>query len=197
MEIERKIANEILETIGRLELPLYLDELTEGKGDCFPLALIAQCKRNEIWVELPHELKSLISEGSPTKVRHAVKQFMMVPKYDIVKDFIKRYEEVVAVVDGIDWNQYWKKMSRDQEWVDYTFVQGAAWFLGHDIIIVTTSGTKSDPYMRISGNLYNENLHSANTPLIMGSKSNSHYQSLLPKNMWMRNLLQKSFFLFF
>ena len=93
MEIERKIAGEILKTIFRLKLPLCLDELTEGKGDCFPLALIAQCKRNEIWVELPQDLKRLILEGSPTKIRQAVRQFMIVPKDDMVKAFKKRYEQ--------------------------------------------------------------------------------------------------------
>ena len=185
MDIEVKIAREIMENITRLKLPLYLDAITEGKGNCFPLALIAQCKRKEIWNELPHSVQLLISEECPTKIRQAVKEFMLVPKYDTIRNFKNNYEEVLALIDDLDWYDYWDKMSQDQVWVDSTFVQGAAWFLGHDILVVTTSGTESDPYMRISGNLSGENIHSSNTPLIIACKSNSHYQSVLPVNGWM------------
>ena len=57
--IEEKIAKEILQTIKRLGLPFKLDQLTEGKGDCFPLAIIAQCKRKEIYNNLPRKINSL------------------------------------------------------------------------------------------------------------------------------------------
>ena len=59
---------------------------------------------------------------------------------EIVKEFRCRYDKVVAPIDGYNWHQYWKKMSQNFEWVDSTFVQGAAWYLNHDIIIITTSG---------------------------------------------------------
>ena len=41
---EQKISNEIMKNVKRLQLPLELDQLTEGKGDCFPLAVLAQCR---------------------------------------------------------------------------------------------------------------------------------------------------------
>jgi hypothetical protein len=71
-------------------------------------------------------------------------------------------------------------MVRNYEWVDYSFIQSAAWFLGHDIIIVTTTSTEDHPYITISGNLINENIPCPGIPLTIGSKSNVHYQSLLP-----------------
>ena len=48
LQIERRIADEIMETVNRLQLPLILDQLTEGRGDCFPIAILQQCRRPEI-----------------------------------------------------------------------------------------------------------------------------------------------------
>ena len=36
------IANEIMQTVMALGLPLKLDELTEGLGNCFPFAILQQ-----------------------------------------------------------------------------------------------------------------------------------------------------------
>ena len=71
-------------------------------------------------------------------------------------------------------------MIRNYEWVDYVFVQSTAWFLGHDIIIVTTTSTETHPFMTISGNLMDENISCPGIELTIGSKSQVHYQSLLP-----------------
>ena len=76
------------------------------------------------------------------------------------------------------------------EWVDYIFVQSTAWFLNHDILIVTTTCTENRPFITISGNLVDENFPCPGTALILGSKSNVHYQSLLPLN---RQLKKKQF----
>ena len=65
-------------------------------------------------------------------------------------------------------------------WVDYIFIQSTAWFLGHDIIIVTTTSTEDHPFITISGNLMNENIPCPGIELTLGSKSQVHYQSLLP-----------------
>ena len=47
METEdERIAAEIMKTVIKLELPLSLDEITERRGNCFPLWILAQC-RNE------------------------------------------------------------------------------------------------------------------------------------------------------
>ena len=36
--VDERIAAEIMETVRKLELPLRLDDITEGKGNCFPLS---------------------------------------------------------------------------------------------------------------------------------------------------------------
>ena len=184
METEETIAKEIMGTIKWLRLPLYLDKITEGKGNCFPLALIAQCRREDIFMELTDELKSLMLKDNSILIRLAVKKFMMNPKYDLIKDFKRNFEELVAPIDGHSWSQYWDIMSEDKVWVDSTFIQGAAWLLNHDIIIVTTTSTRKNPFIRVNGNRSNRDLHSEGTPLILGCKSQSHYQSLLTTDKW-------------
>ena len=71
-------------------------------------------------------------------------------------------------------------MIRNYERVDYIFVQSTAWFLGHDIMMVCTTSTESHQYMTISGNLTDETVRCPGIELTIGSKSQVHYQSLLP-----------------
>ena len=52
LQTERQIAEEIMNTIHRLQLPFKLDQLTEGLGNCFPIAIIQQLRRPEISSEL-------------------------------------------------------------------------------------------------------------------------------------------------
>ena len=178
--IEENIAKEILQTINKLKLPFRLDRLTEGKGDCFPLCVIAQCKRKEIYNTLSREIQALILQDDPTLFRRALKDFILKSEDNQIRKFRENYEEVVRAVDNRSWSQYWDVMIRQYEWVDYTFVQSTAWFLNHDILIIGTTGTEKDPYISINGNLKNEDQSCSNTPLVMGCKSNVHYQSLLP-----------------
>ncbi len=56
-QIERKIGNEILQHVRKLNLPFKLDQLTEGKGDCFPIAVIQQCRRPEVMSSLPSQIQ--------------------------------------------------------------------------------------------------------------------------------------------
>ena len=77
-QIERSIANEIMDTIHRLQLPLKLDQLTEGKGNCFPIAIIQQLRRPEIFSQLRPKPKRLVQHRTGhSTVRSDVKQFLM------------------------------------------------------------------------------------------------------------------------
>ena len=77
MQIERKIANEIMDTVRRLQLPHKLDQITEGRGNCFPIAIVQQCRRPEVLSQLSSVVKSLAKhhQGHST-LRGAVKQFI-------------------------------------------------------------------------------------------------------------------------
>ena len=80
--------------------------------------------------------------------------------------------------------KHWARMITDRTWVDFWFVQATAWYLQLDMWIVTTSSTETNPYIEISGNLADESKPSGGPILTLGTKSNSHYQSLLPIEMF-------------
>jgi hypothetical protein len=116
-----------------------------------------------------------MEQNNPTLLRSAVHAFMANSRHETVQEYKRRYTEVLAA-----WREYWNVMLRNYEWVDYIFIQSTAWFLCRDIIIVTTSSTEDHPYITISGNLADERVPCQGIPLIIGTKSNVHYQSLLP-----------------
>ena len=77
-QIERKIADEIMDTIHRLQLPFKLDQLTEGLGNCFPIAIIQQLHRPEIINQLRPAPKRLVKHRTGhSLMRQSVHQFIM------------------------------------------------------------------------------------------------------------------------
>ena len=86
-EEEKKIAADIMNIVRKLQLPFKLDKITEGKGNCFPLAIIAQCNRQEIYNELSWQQQDVIKKNCSLLLRQEVKQFMMNSSIDIVKGF--------------------------------------------------------------------------------------------------------------
>jgi hypothetical protein len=177
---EIRIAHEIMKAVRRLQLPLQLDEITEGRGNCFPLSVLAQCRRREIFHHLNSPIKNLAQQGDPTLLRRAICTFMMSSRHQKIQEYKRRYQEILATLDNRTWREYWNVMLRNYEWVDSVFIQSTAWFLGLDIIIITTTSTDEHPYITISGNLVDEQIPCQGIPLTIGSKSNVHYQSLLP-----------------
>ena len=63
---ERRIAHEIMKAVRRLQLPLKLDAITEGRGNCFPLSVLAQCRRQGIFQHLRSPCQNLAQQGDPT-----------------------------------------------------------------------------------------------------------------------------------
>ena len=102
---EQRMAQTIMKTVRRLQLPFKLDEITEGKGDCFPLAIIAQCRRPEVFQETDEPVRIVISQRNPNALRKAVQQFM-------TKSIHKQYEEVLAAFEKKTWTEYWDVMTR-------------------------------------------------------------------------------------
>ena len=170
-----------MDTVLRLELPLKLDQPTEGLGNCFPIAIVQQLQRPEIFTELRTSVQRLARhQKGHALLRQSVKSFMMNSRHPRVAAFRAQYEETDGNVDGISWNQYWASMVIDKTWVSYWFVQAAVWYLQLDLWIVATSNTDRDPYIIINGNLADESKPSGGPIITIGTKSNVHYQSLLP-----------------
>ena len=183
-EIELNIANQIMDTVRRLQLPVKLDQLTEGRGNCFPIAVLQQCRRPEILSQLSPLQKEIVKQESSQELRNSVKQFIVKSENPKIVSFKSQYDESIALANGELWDQYWDKMTEDQMWVDYMFIQVTAWFLKLDMWIIDTSCTEANPYIKISGNLENENIVCNGPVITLGSKSNCHFQSLLPVEMF-------------
>jgi hypothetical protein len=174
-----------METIHRLQLPFKLDQLTEGLGNCFPIAIIQQLQRPEILSQLRPAPRRLVrNQTGHSLLRRSVHQFIVKSKSPRVAMLKTQYEETDGIINGETWNKYWDRMIADKTWVDYWFVQATAWYLQLDMWIVATSSTEANPYIEVSGNLADAGIPSSGPVVTLGTKSNCHYQSLLPIEMF-------------
>ena len=173
-----------METVIRLGLPFKLDQLTEGLGNCFPVAIIQQLRRPEIFSQLNLTNKMLLKHKTQSPLlRLHVKRFITKSEHPSVARFKAYYEETEANMNGETWNAYWERMTENKVWVDSWFVQATAWYLKLDLWIVDCASREDHPFIRISGNLENPDIP-CNGPIItLGTKSSCHYQSLLPIEM--------------
>ena len=107
---EIRIAHEIMKAVRRLQLPLKLDEITEGRGNCFPLSILAQCRRQEIFQHLNSPIKNLTQQGDPTLLRRAIYTFMRNSSHHKVQEYKRRYQQILATLDNRTWSEYWNVM---------------------------------------------------------------------------------------
>jgi hypothetical protein len=107
-------------------LPLKLDKLTEGKGNCFPIAVIDQCKRPEILSILPASTKNIIKQdknNSQMQLRNAVKIFINRSRHPNALKFKAQYQATLGLANNESWDEYWAKMIQNKAWADYVFMQ--------------------------------------------------------------------------
>jgi hypothetical protein len=172
LKIERNIANDIMETVQRLKLPFKFDQLTEGMGNCFPISIMQQCWRPEIFGQLKSIPKMLVKQRTGhSALRFNIKQFVMKSKHPRVARFQAQYEETDGIVNQETWLQYWTRMTANGTWVDFWFIQATAWYMQLDIWIIATSNTENSPYIEINGNIEDDTTP-CNGPIItLGTKS--------------------------
>ena len=131
---ERKIADEIMQTVTSLELPLKLDQLTEGLGNCFPIAITQQCKRPEINKEIKLSLRmALMHHRAHAVLRHLVRKFITKSEHPNIARFKAQYEELESNISRETWSQYWQRMEGDRVWGDFWFVHATAWYIGRPL----------------------------------------------------------------
>ena len=169
---------EIWDGISRCQLHLKFDDYTEGDGNCFPRAVVQQCRRPEIQNNLNQNQK--INTQHYMAVRSAVCNFMVNSHNPSIQQFRQSYIDNEWATSRVGWNDYWIAMSQDKVWVDYKFIQGTAWYLKQDIMIVTTGSTPLNPYIYINGDMNNNNIPCPGVPILIGSLLDQHFQSLLP-----------------
>jgi hypothetical protein len=173
--------NGISSTIQRCKLQLKLDNPTEGYGNCFPNAIVQQCRRPEIqdWLL---ENKPWVIVKSQQALRRQVKNFALKSAHKTIHDYKTNYEAILKETDET-WNDYWDNMGHDGTWVDSVFVQLTAWYIGLDIKILTTSSKPGNPYIIVTGDINISTASSFGPPLLLGNYTNVHYQSLLPLSL--------------
>ena len=169
----------LTEAIRRCKVKLKLDNFTEGYGNCFPNAIVQQCRRPEVkkWLlqNKPHAMFR-----SQQALRREVKNFALTSQNVKVNNYRINYNETLSGLDK-SWLEYWNEMQKDGTWVDSAFIQLTAWYIGLDIKILTTSSSSSEhPFIIMSGNIDNIPEEEMGPPLLIGNYTNVHYQSLLP-----------------
>ena len=102
--MERNIADEIMDAVHRLQLPFIVDQLTEGRGNCFPIAVIQQCQRPEINKQLKSVTKMIV-KTQRTGPRH--KAF----RYSVI-NFIKNSDPVGKVQCYLSFKQCLQSLMR-------------------------------------------------------------------------------------
>ena len=173
-----------MQTVDRLSLPFKLDRLTEGLGNCFPIAIIQQLRRPEIFSQASKFIKMILKHQTGTSpLRHCVKQFITKSEHPNVARFKAYYDETTGNIIGESWNEYWKRMTENKVWVDSWFIQATEWYLKLDLWIVDCASRDDHPFIRISGNLENPDIPCPGPIMTLGTKSSCHYQSLLPVEM--------------
>ena len=103
---ERRIADEIMAKVLELQLPFKLDQPTEGLGNCFPISIIQQLQRPEIFSQLRPSVQRLAKSYSGHKLlRQSVQAFIMKSRHPRVAAFRQQYEELEGPVSGRPWHQ--------------------------------------------------------------------------------------------
>ena len=106
-QAERRIAREIMDTVLRLGLPFKLDQLTEGLGNCFPIAITQQLRRPEIFNQLNSTNKMMLKlKTQSALLRLNVKRFITKSEHPNVVRFKAYFEETEAIINGKTWNSY-------------------------------------------------------------------------------------------
>ena len=139
-------------TIENCNLRLRLDNNTEGYGNCFPNAIVQQCRRPEVkkWIQTNNPDAFVANHYT---LRRKVKLFALNATHKTMIDYKRNFETIIPGKNS--WTEYWEKMGQTGTWVDSTFVQVTAWFFGLDFFILTTSSRKDNPFIIIVGNLNN------------------------------------------
>ena len=178
-KVERKYADEIMEAVRGLELPYKLDRLTKDYCDSFYIAVLQQLRSERVYESLSEDNKIIADQFHALRLRQQVANFMITSTEPKVLEFEKKFEKLRPEEE--DWEKYW---TRCKGMVSTTFwqYQATAWFLQKNIRMIRIRENADDPF---EVNLYPGNLgntggpHSDLKPLLIGQKTDLHYQSLL------------------
>ena len=164
--------------VDKFGLNLKLDDITPGKGNCFFIAVIQQLRRPEIYPTVSRSLQQMAGAWDHLALRKAVCSYAKSSA-----EVAARKEFFLYSMNGVPWDTYWgpDHMMRSFVWVDAAAVQVSAWFLGMDLLILSNSSNHQSPLTRICSS-YDDIVDGARKEILIGARTDSHYQSLLPKD---------------
>ena len=156
------------ETIRRCNLELKLDNNTEGYGNCFPNAIIQQCRRPEIkaWLQ---KRKPWATTSNHQVLRTKITNFAIEQKLKAIIDLKSHYNKEIIKIEKKSWLDYWENMAQEGIWVEHLFVQMTAWYFELDINILTTSSKLPKPFIVISGNANQIPNFVSGPPMLIGN----------------------------
>ena len=176
---DRKLAKDILEEIKKLDHPFELDTITPGNGDCFLWSILQQCQRPEIFEGLTANVKAIVNKNDPTLLRRAVHDFIQKTEHSKIKELKEFYEACIPSKSSQTWASYWKEMTTPRVWASHHFIQAMAWFLRTNLVFFSTTDTEEHPITLVEANMDDTDFIT-NGPLLIASKTDCHFQSLLP-----------------
>ena len=86
-----------MQHVHKLELPFKLDQLTEGQGNCFPIAVVQQCRRPDILKTLTPNIQQIVKdENGHSQLRVEVVKFISSSEHPKIRSFKEEYVNNVA-----------------------------------------------------------------------------------------------------
>ena len=149
-----------------------LDDLTQGKGSCFMVAVLQQMKREDVKEHLNDEQRSI---STSLDFRWKVNSFRIrQANHERIRNMKAMYS---ATNPRVSWEVYWRNMTVEKpvmEWADGWFIQVTAWYLRMDLWIFDTECDATDPFIEIEGIMDTEE-EKQPCKLIVGYLHNAHY----------------------
>ena len=181
-DTSRGYAKKIKEVIQKLDVMFTMDNLTVADGNCFTFAIFQQLRQPYIYQTLDRNLRMIVNRMDVFSFKQKVYEFAMNSPEVLAK------QELIAI-DMNDWSSYWKKMLRNGEMADTTFVQCTAWYLNMDLVIVSDTCNEENKFFKIHGYFDEDNME--RLQLNLGHITNTHYQSIFAKKVGYAESLQK------
>ena len=181
-DTSRGYAKKIKEVIQKLDVMFTMDNLTVADGNCFTFAIFQQLHQPHIYQTLDRNLRMIVNRMDVLSFKQKVYEFTMNSPEVLAK------QELIAI-DMNDWSSYWKKMLRNGEMADTTFVQCTAWYLNMDLVIVSDTCNEENKFFKIHGYFDEDNME--RLQLNLGHITNTHYQSIFAKKVGYAESLQK------
>ena len=115
---DTNLVDELKNTIETCGLPLKLDDITGGDGNCWVRGVVQQLERTEIQIQ-PNirtmEVLDGIREESYLRLKKEISKFMTSSQHPTIQTAKTEFEESIGLTDDISWEDFWEKMEKDGE----------------------------------------------------------------------------------